>query len=517
MSDSTVGAPGAPRLASQDESRAAFQDLLATLRARWWLVTGAVALAVGLTLFLSFNQEPVYRAEAAVLVAPLPEPDGRAGSLNMATEAELVGSEVVAQRAIEILDAPSDVGPLSEALSVDTPRDTEILVIRYEHANATEAQLRAQAFAAAYLEYREGVAARGFLRRMRVFEDEIEILRERLDEIHRELVDAEGLEAATLQSEAVTLQTRIVEREVSLRALDDEPFVGSVVQPAGLPTRPVRPNHPQNGALGLFGGLILGVALAFVRDWTDDRVRTRAEIEDVLEAPLLAPVPRISRRSRQGEAPLVLPRSSSGAAEAYRALAIKVMSAAKEESAHSLLVTAVHTGDGSTTTAANLGYFLARMGHRAVVVAADPGASRVHEFFGIDPEPGLREALTNKRRISEVTRPTRLKTLKIVPAGAEREVGEDDIELLGSSMMQHVLEELESTSDIILIDTAALLQRSDVLLLAPIVNNVLLVAGPGGVTRASLSASRERVEQAGGKLLGCVANKLEREVPRLYS
>lgn len=47
-------------------------DLLATLRAGWWIVPVVVAAALGGAAMLGSEQEPVYRAEATLAVVPHP-------------------------------------------------------------------------------------------------------------------------------------------------------------------------------------------------------------------------------------------------------------------------------------------------------------------------------------------------------------------------------------------------------------------------------------------------------------
>jgi capsular polysaccharide biosynthesis protein len=52
---------------------------------------------------------------------------------------------------------------------------------------------------------------------------------------------------------------------------------------------------------GLFGGLGLGLATAFGREWLDHSVKSHEDLEELLSLPILAAIPRIDlARSRAG-------------------------------------------------------------------------------------------------------------------------------------------------------------------------------------------------------------------------
>ena len=65
----------------------------------------------------------------------------------------------------------------------------------------------------------------------------------------------------------------------------------SVVDRAEVPSSPYKPSLGRNLVLGLGGGLLLGVLLAFVREYVDDTIKSPGDIEQRLR-------PRSRRRAR---------------------------------------------------------------------------------------------------------------------------------------------------------------------------------------------------------------------------
>jgi polysaccharide chain length determinant protein (PEP-CTERM system associated) len=64
-----------------------------------------------------------------------------------------------------------------------------------------------------------------------------------------------------------------------------------IVDPARVPQRPFSPNRPRLDALGAFGGLLFGVALALLLEYRDTSLKTDDDVMIALTIPVLAMVP----------------------------------------------------------------------------------------------------------------------------------------------------------------------------------------------------------------------------------
>jgi polysaccharide biosynthesis transport protein len=67
-----------------------------------------------------------------------------------------------------------------------------------------------------------------------------------------------------------------------------------VLDPPSLPQRPSSPNRLRISLAGLVMGLAIGLGLAIVRELTDVRVHADEELSDVVPAPMLVAIPRLS-------------------------------------------------------------------------------------------------------------------------------------------------------------------------------------------------------------------------------
>ena len=493
------------------------RDALSVVWLRKWSIIAITLATVGVALFVSSRQTPIYESQARVLVTPVTGVGAEVPiqELNLATEAELVRSVVVADIVSQQLGFEGPARQLLGPLAVDQPPDTEILIIGYRDADPFVAQEIASAFAGAYLEFREEEVTEAVLSRAANIQEQVDELTDDFNDVNRQLqaLSETDPNRDLLEAQATLLSQQIIPLRLELVSLPDEVPVGSVIEPAAFPFAPVSPNHVVNGIFGFVAGMGLGIGLAFVRDRLSERTRSSEEAEAYLEAPILASIPRVSSWRRRKDPFLVSAiQWRSPAAEGYRVLRTNVLSAASTRGVKSIAVTSPHAGEGKSSTVANLGVVLARAGQNVTLVSADLRRPRLHEFFKRDSEPGLIEVLGGRARLAHVIQqihlPTRgfdtdAATLQFVPSGR---VPDDPTELIVADRMAEVIRSLEETSDIVLLDLPPVLPVTDALVVASITRCVLLVIGPKSDTRPILISMRQQLDRVGADIIGGVLN-----------
>jgi capsular exopolysaccharide synthesis family protein len=509
--------PVRPIPAPRPEPRPELQEVLSVLWYRKWSILAVTLLTVGVALYVSSQQTPIYESQASVLVTPI---DTGADTLppvapNLPTEAEVVSSVAVAKVVADNLGIKGDPRDLLADLEVDQPTDTEILDLTYRNPDPVRAQRLAMGFAEGYLQFREAAASKLIVERAKDLEDQIAVFEQRLKTIQDglERLPADDPREGALQTEAASLQNLILQTQVTRLGLPQEVSGGEVIQPASVPGSPGSPDHVVNGAFGLAAGLALGSGLALVRDRMSGRLRSSDEVEEYLEAPVLGVVPQVSEWRRGKKAYLVAAaRWRSPAAEAYRVIRTNLLSALPT-GAKSIVVTSTHSGEGKSATVANLAVVLAGAGKRVTLVSADLRRPRLHEFFLRDGRVGLSDVLGRgialDAAIQEVTllssaaKDLSAVSLRLVSSGP---VPDDPAELLGSGAMRMVIEDLERVSDIVLIDAPPVLPVTDAPVVAAMTKNVLLVIGPNSATRGSVVSARQQLERVGARIVGGILN-----------
>ncbi len=303
-----------------------------------------------------------------------------------------------------------------------------------------------------------------------------------------------------------------------------------VIDPATIPTAPIRPNRPRNLAAGLMFGIILGVTLAFVQEALDSSVRTTEEAERLVNAPALAIIPAETDGYRRkqlaansttptalaasGVGLSVLTRPSSPMAESFRSLRTSVLLSAAQHPPQTLLITSAQMGEGKTSTATNLVMSFAQRQGPVLIIDADMRRPSVAKTLGVGNEKGLSSYLTGAHSLDDVlVQYERLPNLWILPAGPRPP---DPAELLSSHMMESTLRDLKKRFSQIVIDSPPLLLVTDAVILSAFVEGVILVVSSGTTARGALSRAHRILENANAKVLGMVLNKVDMRFDTYY-
>lgn len=510
---------------------------LGALRRRWRLIALVALLALAVAGIWSIRRPPIYEATTSVLVSPVATPsDGDAAGqlLNMRDEQQVARSLPVARIVVERYGSTASPEQLLRHVTVRVPGDSRILRITYADQVRSTARTGADAFATAYLAYRKkAVATQVKSLVASLTRDIAELTAKKRDQDavlapEREASPSERDAALTLREEYVR---QIADRQQQRRALQGDASVdpGSVIQPARLPSRSLR-DPLRDAGLGLAVGLLLGLAVALVYDRVDRRLRGRDDLAQLLDRPVLTPIPPLNSwrqpfgRRRRTEGLVMLEQPNSAAAEAYRTLRTRVAFLASRLEVTSIMVTSAGPAEGKSTVAANLALALAETERDVLLVSADLRQPRVHQFFAIPNRSGLPDVLTDGL-LQDGQVPASIMDDRIAPelwsvarylwVIVSRPAPPEVAAQLGSEAMRRLLEAQRQTFDYIILDCPPALAAADALALAPLVDAVLVVADSGSTDRSAVAHLREQLEQVGGRVLGAVLNR-DRSGPGAY-
>jgi succinoglycan biosynthesis transport protein ExoP len=318
------------------------------------------------------------------------------------------------------------------------------------------------------------------------------------------------------------LQTRLKEAQIT-EAVTDASV--RIVDAAVAPTRPASPSPPLVLALGLVGGLVFGAALAFVREHNVSAVRSRADLQNLSDTPVLGLIPtfsppphRLRDASGADAEPVQQMRLSSGKARASKVTELAAMEAftrlllnvrwAAGEPLRSLLVTSPLPGDGKTTNAMHLAGAAAGQGQRVLLVDADLRCGGLTAALAMREQRGLADFLHGTCSLPECVSSVWL------PGGVRADVVgvgriADDAPV---SVLANGIEELlqQATGyDLVLIDTSPINIVADAAAIAPLTDGVVLVARSGETSPAAIDVALDQLYRSGARVLGTVLNGAE--------
>jgi capsular exopolysaccharide synthesis family protein len=282
-----------------------------------------------------------------------------------------------------------------------------------------------------------------------------------------------------------------------------------IVSQAEPSTSPVKPTPRRDAIVALFVGLLLGVGVAFLREYLDDSVRTKEDLDIATDGlPVLAMVPEVeSWKDRKVPTLVSLTDPKSAAAEAYRALRTSVQFLGIEQPMTVIQVTSPTSSEGKTTTIANLGVALARAGKRVVIVDCDLRRPRVESFFGIDNTTGFTSVLIGDVVLADaVQRVPDEPWLAVLPAGP---AAPNPSELLSLGRAREIFDNLRTHVDYVLVDGPPVLPVADAIVLAGMVDATLLIATARVTSKRQVHRALELLRQVDAPLIGSILNGLE--------
>jgi capsular exopolysaccharide synthesis family protein len=288
----------------------------------------------------------------------------------------------------------------------------------------------------------------------------------------------------------------------------------------------------RNGLLALALGLIIGMGLAFLLEYLDDRWNSPEEMERVSGAPTFGIIPefRGSKTQKEVSAAQSLLKTglrqagreaeidelpgrlvtaldpTSAAAEAYRTLRTNLLYGAfLDEPAKVIVLTSPGPGEGKSTTCANLGVVLAQAGKNTLILDCDFRKPVIHRLFGFRNVRGVVDALAGERKLQENWKEP-MEGLKVVTVGP---IPPNPTELLGTRRFSELLASLREEFDYVLIDAPPVGMVSDPAILATQGDGVLLVSDAQNTRKGSVRQAMRSLEVVGANVLGTVMNNVE--------
>ena len=255
-------------------------------------------------------------------------------------------------------------------------------------------------------------------------------------------------------------------------------------------------------------GLVIGSLLAYLYDSADPKLRSTIEIEQAAQLHTIAELPILKKNE-----PIVSLNGASAQSEAYRSLRTILTNFGGKNEIKTLLLTSANSGEGKSTIAVNLSIAMAQSGRKVLLVDCDMRKPAINEILSIPNLAGVSNVLLKQVTISDAIRHLPPFRFDVMTSGSP--VGAP-AELLNSSRMVKLVNDLEKKYDIVIFDAPAILPVTDAVILARFVSSVVLVVGKDLVEGREVEMAQRHLRSVNITPLGIIINRVKPRESKYY-
>jgi len=288
----------------------------------------------------------------------------------------------------------------------------------------------------------------------------------------------------------------------------------TIIDKASPPSKKHKPNLKINLIFGTLLGLLLGMGIAFLREFTDDTIKDNVTLERTTGIPLLTQLPDIKNTDPKKLALQVALEPRSPLAESIKSLRTSLRFSTRNGAPKTIFITSSGAAEGKSTIALNLATAYSQTGSKVLLIDADLRNPSVHKLLELNNLEGLTNYLANAQSSYEdASHPCMIKNLRVITSGP---TPPDPVELLSGQKMVELLENASHHYDHIIIDGPPVLGLADALVIANLAEATIVTVQAGVTHKANLLDSLKRLERAKANLLGTVLTRLSRAVNPEY-
>ncbi len=488
----------------QQDLSVSLGDVFRFLRRGLLLGLVLAAIGAGVAYFVSSSRDPVFET-SAILQVSLAE-EIRIGGVNVAI---VTGPPLSPSAYADAAESQNVIGSALVALGLEvTPARVASLQNRFSIEPETDVSLRESSQLNLGLRgpEPEGVAATlnaladalvdyDRQRTVNLLNDLINGYNSSIDETQTELDQATA--AGGGPAEITRLQNRLASQQNNLELANANVSAArsrlESVQRATVPVIPVGPNPEFDAVVAGILGLVLAYGILLLRNLLSTKLRSVDDLANVAGLPVLAEFPKSAKKTRR------LPSEASG----Y--LRTNLLLGTQNVHPKVILVTSPSHNEGKSSVALSLAESFTRANYRTLLVDADLRQPVIAREYNLDDKRHmpLRTHLENPLGSYEAAHVgvNLTQTLDIIPTFRAAPF---PTELL-SNGFPDALASWEKDYDVIVIDSAPLLDVADTLIIAPLCTGTVLVASLENTDPQQLEETVERLQRSGVRIFGIAA------------
>ena len=242
-----------------------------------------------------------------------------------------------------------------------------------------------------------------------------------------------------------------------------------VLEPAMGSGGPIAPNRKGLYMIALFIGVAVPAGIVFLKEYLNDKVKTKQDIERMTAAPILGEI----GHAEDSVALIVTQNNRHFIAEQFRIVRANLQYILPKVDKPIIMVSSSFSGEGKSFISTNLGAVLALSGKRTVILEFDIRKPKILEGLGLHERKGLTNYIVGNIAVQEIVYPVPgIDNLFVIPCGP---VPPNPAEMLLDEKVSALFEQLRNQFDVVIVDTAPVGLVSDAVTLGQHANATVYI------------------------------------------
>jgi polysaccharide biosynthesis transport protein len=258
--------------------------------------------------------------------------------------------------------------------------------------------------------------------------------------------------------------------------------------------------------ISLLSSLPLGLLIIFLLDYMDDTIITPDEVQEKFNKPVLGIIPKTTEAllrthfTQRGKSDRVF-------LDRFWDLCANIKLSIADKRWKIISITSTIQGEGKSTISSHLASTFAQAGQKVLLVDFNLRRPQLHIIFPLaDIAPGVTNFLLGESVLEDIVQSTDIAGLDLIPGGS---ILPHPVKIINTPLLANLINEVKEYYDLIIFDTPAVEDGSDIKIIATHSDYLLLTVASGYVSEVRIKNAMETLNNSQIDVCGVVINKSE--------